>query len=101
VLAAINHRLNTGQGQYIDMSQAESIAQTLSQAMTDYSMNGRSRRSTGNRDPEFVPQGVYRCRGDDKWIAVTCENDSQFRALSKIIGRAEYGDDPRFAAVGL
>jgi crotonobetainyl-CoA:carnitine CoA-transferase CaiB-like acyl-CoA transferase len=98
VLAALTHRLNTGQGQYIDMAQSESIAQTLSQAMMDYSMNGRSRRSTGNRDPERVPQGVYPSLGDDSWIAVSCGNDEEFLALCRLIGKPEYGDDPRFAA---
>ena len=41
-LAALNHRRDTGEGQYIDMAQSEGVAQTLPQAMMDYSMNGRS-----------------------------------------------------------
>jgi crotonobetainyl-CoA:carnitine CoA-transferase CaiB-like acyl-CoA transferase len=96
VLAALDHRRKTGEGQYIDMAQSEGIAQTLSQAMMDYSMNGRSRVSTGNRDPERVPQGVYRCAGDDRWIAISCGNDKEFGALCRVIGKAEYVDDPRF-----
>jgi benzylsuccinate CoA-transferase BbsF subunit len=97
VLAALNHRHDTGEGQYIDMAQSEGVAQTLSQAMMDYSMNGRSRRSTGNRDAERVPQGAYRCAGDDYWVALSCGNDEEFEALCALIGHPEHVDDPAFA----
>jgi crotonobetainyl-CoA:carnitine CoA-transferase CaiB-like acyl-CoA transferase len=98
ILAALNYRSNTGFGQYIDMAQSEGVAQTLGQAMMDFSMNGRSRLSTGNRDPDHVPQGVYRCLGKDSWVAVSCGNDEEFRALCGVIGRPEYAADPKFAA---
>jgi crotonobetainyl-CoA:carnitine CoA-transferase CaiB-like acyl-CoA transferase len=97
VLSALEYRRRTDEGQYLDMAQSEGVAQTLSQAMMDYSMNGRSRRSTGNRDPERVPQGAYRCVGEDRWIALSCGTDEEFRALCELIGRPEYADDPRFA----
>ncbi|HEY5273725.1 MAG TPA: CoA transferase [Acidimicrobiales bacterium] len=97
VLAALHHRHGTGEGQYIDMAQSEGVAQTLSQAMMDYSMNGRSRRSTGNRDAERVPQGAYRCAGDDYWVALSCGTEEEFRALCVLIGHAEHVDDPLFA----
>jgi crotonobetainyl-CoA:carnitine CoA-transferase CaiB-like acyl-CoA transferase len=96
-LAALNHRRDTGEGQYIDMAQSEGVAQTLPQAMMDYSMNGRSRRSTGNRDRERVPQGAYRCAGDDYWVALSCGNDEEFEALCELIGHPEHVDDPAFA----
>jgi benzylsuccinate CoA-transferase BbsF subunit len=96
-LAALNHLRDTGEGQYIDLAQSEVVAQTLSQAMMDYSMNGRSRLSTGNRDPERVPQGAYRCAGDDYWVALSCGNDEEFRALCVLIGHPEHVEDPRFS----
>jgi crotonobetainyl-CoA:carnitine CoA-transferase CaiB-like acyl-CoA transferase len=98
ILAALNYRSNTGFGQYIDMAQSEGVAQTLSQAMMDYSMNGRSRLSTGNRDPDHVPQGVYRCLGEDSWVAVSCGDDAEFRSLCGVIGKPEYATDPNFTA---
>lgn len=98
IISALAHRSRTGEGQYIDMAQSEGVAQTLIQAMMDYSMNGRSRLSTGNRDPERVPQGVYPCKGEDRWLALSCGDDEEFAALCGVIGRPEYIEDPVFAS---
>ncbi len=97
LLAALHHRSRTGRGQFIDMSQAENVAHALSQALMDYSMNGRVQGTLGNRDPARAPQGVYRCAGDDSWLAVSCGDDGEFRALCAVIGRPELAADPRFA----
>jgi crotonobetainyl-CoA:carnitine CoA-transferase CaiB-like acyl-CoA transferase len=97
VMAALHHRLKTGQGQYIDMAQAENVAHTFSQAIMDYSMNGRVQSTLGNRDAARAPQGAYRCAGEDSWIAMSCGNDSEFRGLCDVIGRPELATDPRFA----
>jgi benzylsuccinate CoA-transferase BbsF subunit len=50
----------------------------------------------GNRDEERSPHGVYRCTGDDEWLAVAVEDDAQWRALADVIGRPELAGDPRF-----
>lgn len=97
VLAALRYRLKTGKGQYIDMAQAENVAQTFSQAIMDYSMNRRSQTTLGNRDPSRAPQGVYRCSGQDSWLALSCGSDAEFRALCEVIGKPELAHDPRFA----
>ncbi|MBI4300295.1 MAG: CoA transferase, partial [Chloroflexi bacterium] len=49
VLTALNFRLRTGEGQFIDMSQAESVMPHLGAAIMDYTMNGRVQSSLGNR----------------------------------------------------
>jgi benzylsuccinate CoA-transferase BbsF subunit len=98
ILAALYHWRKTGEGQYIDMAQAENVAQTLSQAYMDFSMNGRVETTLGNRDPARAPQGVYPCAGSDHWLALSCGSDTEFRALCGIIGRADLAGDARFAA---
>ncbi len=97
MLTALHHRVKTGRGQYIDMSQSENVAHTLSQAIMDYSMNQRMGHAIGNRDAARAPQGVYRCEGDDKWLALSCANDLEFAALCGAIGRPELASDERFA----
>jgi crotonobetainyl-CoA:carnitine CoA-transferase CaiB-like acyl-CoA transferase len=97
MMAALRHRVKTGRGQYIDMSQSENVAHTLSQAIMDYSMNGRVQHTLGNRDPARAPQGVYPCTGDDKWVALSCADDSDFAGLSRAMGRPELIEDARFA----
>lgn len=97
VMSALYHRKRTGKGQFIDMSQAENVTHTLSQAFMDYSMNRRVQSTLGNRDPSRAPQGVYRCAGEDSWLALSCGTDAEFRALCDVIGRPELAADARFA----
>jgi len=97
IMAALYHRRKTGRGQFIDLSQAENVMHTLSQAVMDYSMNKRVATTLGNRHPSRAPQGVYRCAGEDSWIAVSCGSDEEFRGLCETIGRPELAADPRFA----
>lgn len=98
VLVALRSRLKTGRGQYIDMSQAENVVHSLSQAVMDYSMNGRVQESWGNRHPSRAPQGVYRCAGDDMWVVISCGSDQEFKALCEAMGQPSLAEDPRFAA---
>jgi crotonobetainyl-CoA:carnitine CoA-transferase CaiB-like acyl-CoA transferase len=97
VLAALHYRNRTGKGQFIDMSQAENVTHAFSQAFMDYSMNRRVQGTLGNRDANRAPQGVYRCAGEDAWIALSCGTDAEFRALCEVIGRAELAAEARFA----
>jgi len=98
ILSALYHRTKTGKGQYIDMAQAENVAHSLSQALMDYSMNGRVQTTLGNRDPARAPQGVYRCTGEDNWMTLSVGTDEEFRSLCEVIGRPELAKDPRYAS---
>ena len=51
----------------------------------------------GNRDPLHAPQGVYRCRGEYRWLGVTVADDHEWAAFAAAIGHPELADDPRFA----
>lgn len=99
VLAAIRQRRRTGEGVYIDLSQREMTTSILGDAMMDFTMNGRVHEPLGNRHERFAPQGVYRCLGDDSWLAISVETDEEWRSLASVIGRGELGDDARFATV--
>ena len=62
-------------------------------------MNGRVQRRTGNAHPSMSPHGVYACAGDDRWLAISCENDAQWQQLCALTGRDELISDDRFADV--
>ena len=64
----------------------------------DYLANGRVQTRDGNRDPSAAPHAVYRCAGDDRWCAVACETNAQWRALAHLIGRPDLAADPELAA---
>ena len=97
VMAALTHKHHTGEGQHIDLSQAEAALQFLGPALLDYTVNGRIQGPAGNRDRNFAPHGVYPVRGQDRWIAIAVENDRQWQALCRVIGRPELADDARYA----
>ncbi|EUA49853.1 coA-transferase III family protein [Mycobacterium xenopi 3993] len=53
----------------------------------------------GNRGHGQALQNLYRCAGDDDWIAVTVATDNQWRALVELMGRPSWCDDPALATV--
>ena len=63
MLAALEHRARSGEGQAIDLSQAEASIHFLAPALLDYQVNGRIAGRAGNRDPRMAPHGVYPVRG--------------------------------------
>lgn len=101
VLAALRQRRQTGEGVYIDLSQREMTTSILGDAMMDYSMNHRMQERIGNRHERFAPQGVYRCIGEDAWVAISVETDEDWASLAGVVGRSELADDPRYATAEL
>ncbi|MFN8585815.1 MAG: CoA transferase [Dehalococcoidia bacterium] len=99
VQAALYARERTGQGQEIDLSQAEAVLGHLAYAFMDYSMNRRVQGHWGNRHPSMAPYDVYRCAGDDRWVAITVPSDEVFAALCQAMGCPELSSDPRYATV--
>ncbi len=89
IMAAIEHRRETGEGQYIDLSQGESSLPLLSTGLLYDQAKGEPYPRQGNSDPEHVPHGVYKLDGDDEWIAVACINDDQWQALASVIGQSD------------
>lgn len=95
VLAALLYRRRTGKGQYIDLSEQEAAIPVTGYATMDYAMNKRMPKRMGNRSLWHAPQGVYRCAGEDNWLAITIRDDEEWAALAKALGHAEW-NDPRF-----
>jgi crotonobetainyl-CoA:carnitine CoA-transferase CaiB-like acyl-CoA transferase len=99
ILAALEHRRRTGEGQYIDQAQAESAIHFLTPAVLEYSVNDREPQRAGNADRDMAPHGVYPAVGDDQWVAIICRNDSEWRSLCDVMGAAELAEDARFATM--
>jgi crotonobetainyl-CoA:carnitine CoA-transferase CaiB-like acyl-CoA transferase len=85
-------------GQHLDLSQVEVGMMLAGVPMLDYQVNGRRYERIGNhsRWPAVAPHNVYRCAGDDHWIALAAETDEQWRALCETLGGAALASDPRF-----
>ena len=94
LVAALDHRRRTGEGQHLDGSQAEAALHYLAPAVLEYTATGRIARRDGNNDVDFVPHGVYPASGEDRWLAVACQNDGLWPALAELIGRPDLGAAP-------
>ena len=97
VQAALLARERSGQGQLIELSQAEAVLHHITYDVLDYEFNGRERTQRGNDHPSFAPYGVFPCAGQDRWIAIACTSDAAFAALMSHLDAAQWADDERFA----
>lgn len=99
VLMALWHRRRTGQGQFIDLSQFETIASLIGPALLDILINGKTLGPFGNRSQEApgAPHGIYRCQGKDRWCAVTVSTDEEWQAFCQALDHPAWTKDPRFA----
>ena len=104
VMGALEHRRRTGEGQYIDFSQAESALHLMAPAVLDRTVNGRVAERVGNRDRHIAPQGVYQTAAgglvgddddknwDDNWIAISCVDDTRWQSLVAQMGRGDLAE---------
>ena len=97
IMAALNHRQHTGQGQHIDMASVESLAVFTGDALMEYIMNGRVQSRNGNHDRIMAPHNCYRCRGDDKWVSIAVATDEEWQAFCNAAGHPEWASDERFS----
>ncbi len=96
-LAALRHRDRTGEGQWIDASMGETVIGEMPEWFMDYFINGRDRRQLGNRDDVMAPHNTYRCKGDDKWIAIAVGSDDEWNALCRLMGAPAWTKDVAFS----
>jgi crotonobetainyl-CoA:carnitine CoA-transferase CaiB-like acyl-CoA transferase len=69
----------------------------IPEALLEQSLNGRAPIRRGNRDARFCPHDVFRCRGEDAWIAVSVESDAEWLALARVLGRGDWAREGRYA----
>jgi crotonobetainyl-CoA:carnitine CoA-transferase CaiB-like acyl-CoA transferase len=96
VLAAIESRHRSGQGQYIDMALLDVGVGMLSNMHLNYFTTGRAPGRSGNAHPNIVPYQVFACR--DGHLILGAGNDAQFAKFCGVAGCPELAADARFAA---
>ncbi|WP_232794223.1 MULTISPECIES: CaiB/BaiF CoA transferase family protein [Pseudofrankia] len=88
ILAALWHRDRTGEGQWVDLAGVEVGLSLTGPEILDHHLNGRSPRQPGSVDsnrgraPAMAPHGIYPARGEDRWVAVACRDDHDWRRLA-------------------
>jgi len=90
-LEALEYRDRTGEGLSIDLSQYELGLGIMGPALLDYLANGKNPEPVGNRHPfdAWAPHGIYRCAGDDEWVAIACRGDEEW---ARLVAALQFGD---------
>ncbi len=92
LMVALLHRQATGQGQNIDLSQVECMLPLVAPSIITQSVTGAVPMRTGNRHQVHVPQGCFRCAGNDCWITIAITGDATWVAMANLLGCPELAD---------
>jgi crotonobetainyl-CoA:carnitine CoA-transferase CaiB-like acyl-CoA transferase len=93
VLTALINAKLTGKGQFIDLAQIECMMPFAAPWIVAHSLDGKAPLRYGNRHPDFVPHGCFRCAGEDSWIVVAVSNDAMWPSLARLLGRNDWASD--------
>ena len=86
LVAALIARRRTGEGQFIDTSLWEATASSTIEGWTQQILTGTQPDLCGNRDPIMAPHNLYRCQGEDEWVAICCSTDKQWEQMATLLG---------------
>lgn len=98
-LAAVEQRHRTGRGQLVEVPMIEVVLNMTAEQTVEQSAYDQLLARQGNRGPSGAPQGVYRCAGDDVWVALQVTDDEEWQALVQALGRPAWATDPSLGGV--
>lgn len=97
ILAALQYRHRTDQGQFIDISMQDCIwAMTAIQFLPGYVLTGREPKKLGNRMVEVTPFNIYPAK--DGYIVIAIVTVGQWQRFLEVIGRKGLRDVPEYAS---
>jgi len=96
ILAALEHRRRTGEGQLIEVSQAEAAAYYVGEVYLEQTCTGRPAEQRGNAVEWACPHGVYPAAGEDRWIAIAVADDDAWQRCARVL---DLPHDPSLASL--
>lgn len=93
VLAALDFAARTGTGQLLELPMLETVLNATAIQAIEAEVFGVTLGRRGNRGHGESIQNIYRCAGDDDWIAVTVRDDPQWQALVDLMDRPAWCDE--------
>ena len=86
-LVGLWHRMSSGgDGQRVETAMIESMGTFAGDELLSAQVVGQPPARRGNREQGVAPQGVYRCFGDDRWIAISVTSDLEWQSLCAVAG---------------
>jgi crotonobetainyl-CoA:carnitine CoA-transferase CaiB-like acyl-CoA transferase len=87
LLAALEFSDDTGRGQLVELPMIETVLNVTAAQTIESEVFGITLQRRGNRGHPSVIQNIYRCAGDDDWIALTVSTDAEWQALMELMGQ--------------
>ncbi len=95
MMALYNRDVNNSGGEVIDVSLSEAAFRSSESALIDYSLTGKVRERSGNRNTGFVPAEDFDTK-DGRILVINAGTDRLFGKLVAVMGQPEILQDPRF-----
>jgi len=96
VAAALRARDESGKGQMVEGALLRTALTFFSPSLIEEHVLKLGRRPSLNRSQTAGPSDIFKTR--DGWITVAVNGDPLFRRAARLIGAAEWIEDPRFAS---
>jgi len=87
LLAALNSVDDTGRGQLVELPMIETVLNVTAAQPIEFEVFGLTLQRRGNRGRPGTTQNVYRCAGEDDWVALTVRTDAEWESLLEVMGR--------------
>ena len=84
-ILALTERTRIGKGQLVELPLIEGALQAAAEQVVEHSAYGTVLNRQGNKAPNASPQGLYKTSGDDAWLAISIQNNQQWKALTEQI----------------
>ncbi|MDO9167342.1 MAG: CaiB/BaiF CoA-transferase family protein [Rhodoferax sp.] len=97
ILAALEVRNRTGEGQHIDMALLDVGMAILANQAAGFLNTGNVPKRQGNSHPSLAPYQDFPTLDGAMLLAIG--NDGQFRRFCNAVGKPEWADDERFAGM--
>jgi crotonobetainyl-CoA:carnitine CoA-transferase CaiB-like acyl-CoA transferase len=98
IFASVQWLFPESRATFVDVAMVEVVAYQFADFFSWLARDGVERVGDANRLDGYGPHGVYRCRGEDRWIAVAVRTDEHWAGLASVLGPAVTGDRFRHAA---
>ena len=85
-------------GQQVEVAQQDAVVNLLRIHLRESYATGKPAPRQGNRSAAAAPSNIYRCRpgGPNDYVFIHCATVDMWKSLTRIVGRPELGDDPRY-----
>jgi crotonobetainyl-CoA:carnitine CoA-transferase CaiB-like acyl-CoA transferase len=81
---------------HVEVAQVEAVVGSLADLLAAEGIEPGSVVPLGNRSEQGAPWGLYPCAGEEQWVAITCRDDADWRALRTAMGDPAWALDAAF-----